>query len=156
MLLPLPLALPLPSPLFTLPEEEQQHVGQIRATGRLRARVFSSCQPRTVAVAVEVGLVEVVVAVPVAVVKLPVEMNVKYQSRKIKHVNMMESRPIKALVISRYLSHAAAPLGALSNTRMRTRARIACPQYWYAPRPRPRSARAARASTSFDRLPENE
>ena len=37
--------------------------------------MFSSCQPRTVAVAVEVGLVEVVVAVPVAVVKLPVEMN---------------------------------------------------------------------------------
>ena len=67
---------------FPLPEEEQQHVSQIRATGRLRARVFSSCQPRTVAVAVEVGLVEVVVAVPVAVVKLPVEMNVKYQSRK--------------------------------------------------------------------------
>ena len=64
----LPLSLPLPSPLFTLPEEEQQHVGQIRATGRLRARVFSSCQPRTVAVAVEVGLGEVAVAVVVAVV----------------------------------------------------------------------------------------
>ena len=50
-----------------LPEEEQQHVSQIRATGRLRARVFSSCQPRTVAVAVEVGVVRVEVAVAVAV-----------------------------------------------------------------------------------------
>ena len=69
-------------PLFRLPEEEQQHVGQIRATGRLRARVFSSCQPRTVEVAVEGGVVVVVVAVLVAVVKLPVEKNVKYQSRK--------------------------------------------------------------------------
>ena len=73
-------------PLFTLPEEEQQHVGQIRATGRLRARVFFSCQPRTVGVAVEVGaeaVVVAVVAVPVAVAKLiPVEKNVKYQSRK--------------------------------------------------------------------------
>ena len=65
--LSLPLSLPLSSPLFSLPEEEQQHVGQIRATGRLRARVFSSGQPRTVGVAVEVGLVAVVVAVVVAV-----------------------------------------------------------------------------------------
>ena len=39
--LSLPLSLPLSSPLLRLPEEEQQHVGQIRATGRLRARVFS-------------------------------------------------------------------------------------------------------------------
>ena len=153
----LPLSLPLSSPLLRLPEEEQQHVGQIRATGRLRARVFFSCQFRTVQVAVDVGAAVVAVAVPVAVAKLiPVEKNVKYQLRKINHVNMMESRPIKSLVLSRYLSHAAAPLGALSNTRMRTRARIACPQYWYAPRPRPRSARAASASTSFDRLRENE
>ena len=53
--------------LFSLPEEEQQHVSQIRATGRLRARVFSSCQPRTVAVAVGVGVVLVEVAVAVAV-----------------------------------------------------------------------------------------
>ena len=59
MLFSLPLSLPLPSPLFTLPEEEQQHVGQIRATGRLRARVFSCCQPRTVGVAVAVGVEEV-------------------------------------------------------------------------------------------------
>ena len=51
-----------------MPEEEQQHVGQIRATGRLRARVFSSCQPRTVCVAVEVGIEVVAVAVEVAVV----------------------------------------------------------------------------------------
>ena len=50
-----------------MPEEEQQHVGQIRATGRLRARVFSSCQPRTVGVAVVVGLEETLVAVVVAV-----------------------------------------------------------------------------------------
>ena len=63
----LPLPLPLSSPLLRLPEEEQQHVGQIRATGRLRARVFSSCQPRTVQVAVEVGVVEVNYAVVVAV-----------------------------------------------------------------------------------------
>ena len=54
--------------LFTLPEEEQQHVGQIRATERLRARVFSSRQPRTVGVAVLVGEHAVVVAVAVAVV----------------------------------------------------------------------------------------
>ena len=56
---------------FPLPEEEQQHVSQIRATGRLRARVFSSCQFRTVGVAVVVGeevLVAVVVAVAVATV----------------------------------------------------------------------------------------
>ena len=53
---------------FPLPEEEQQHVGQIRATGRLRARVFSSCQPRTVGVAVEQGADAVAVAVVVAVV----------------------------------------------------------------------------------------
>ena len=65
--LSLPLSLPLSSPLFSLPEEEQQHVGQIRATGRLRAKVFSSCQPRTVQVAVPVGVVDVVVAVEVAV-----------------------------------------------------------------------------------------
>ena len=64
----LPLLMPLPSPLFTLPEEEQQHVGQIRATGRLRARVFSSCQFRTVQVAVLVGEEFVLVAVAVAVV----------------------------------------------------------------------------------------
>ena len=63
----LPLSLPLSSPLLRLPEEEQQHVGQIRATGRLRARVFFSSQFRTVHVAVLVG-VEVVVAVEVAVV----------------------------------------------------------------------------------------
>ena len=63
----LPLPLPLSSPLFSLPEEEQQHVGQIRATGRLRARVFSSCQPRTVAVAVEEGEEPVAVAVVIAV-----------------------------------------------------------------------------------------
>ena len=31
--LSLPLSLPLSSPLFSLPEEEQQHVGQIRALG---------------------------------------------------------------------------------------------------------------------------
>ena len=66
--LSLPLSLPLSSPLFTLPEEEQQHVGQIRATGRLRARVFFSCQFRTVQVAVLVGPEQVVVAVAVAVV----------------------------------------------------------------------------------------
>ena len=66
--LSLPLELPLFSPLLRLPEEEQQHVGQIRATGRLRARVFFSCQFRTVQVAVEVGLVEVKFAVAVAVV----------------------------------------------------------------------------------------
>ena len=65
--LKLPLLLPFSSPLFTLPEEEQQHVGQIRATGRLRARVFFSCQFRTVQVAVLVGL-DVLVAVVVAVV----------------------------------------------------------------------------------------
>ena len=65
--LSLPLLLPLPSPLFTLPEEEQQPVGQIRATGRLRAREFSSCQPRTVGVAVLVGEPLVLVAVAVAV-----------------------------------------------------------------------------------------
>ena len=69
--LPLPLAaklpLPLMSSLFPLPEEEQQHVGQIRATGRLPARVFFSCQFRTVGVAVLVGD-EVLVAVAVAVV----------------------------------------------------------------------------------------
>ena len=52
---------------FPLPEEEQQHVSQIRATGRLRARVFSSCQPRTVGVAVPVGEEVVLVAVEVAV-----------------------------------------------------------------------------------------
>ena len=63
-----PLSLPLKLPLFTLPEEEQQHnVGQIKATGRLRARVFCSCQFRTVGVAVEVGVVLVEVAVDVAV-----------------------------------------------------------------------------------------
>ena len=47
--LSLPLSLPttlfspvfLSKSLFTSTEEEQQHVGQIRATGRLRARVFS-------------------------------------------------------------------------------------------------------------------
>ena len=48
--------------------------------------MFFSCQPRTVGVAVEVGaeaVVVAVVAVPVAVAKLiPVEKNVKYQSRK--------------------------------------------------------------------------
>ena len=64
----MPLSLPLPSPLFTLPEEEQQHVGQIRATGRLRARVFFSCQFRTVQVAVLVGEEVILVAVEVAVV----------------------------------------------------------------------------------------
>ena len=64
----LPLKLPLSSPLFTLPEEEQQHnVGQIKATWRLRVRVFCSCQFRTVGVAVEVGVVLVEVAVDVAV-----------------------------------------------------------------------------------------
>ena len=42
-------------------------VRSIRATGRLRARVFFSCQFRTVGVAVEVGPGEVVVAVVVAV-----------------------------------------------------------------------------------------
>ena len=52
---------------FPLPEEEQQHVSQIRATGRLRARVFSSCQFRTVHVAVKVGVVPVAVAVAIAV-----------------------------------------------------------------------------------------
>ena len=78
-------------------------------------------------------------------------------TNQVKSINKYDEKTTKSLVIiSRYLSHAAAPLGALSNTRMRTRARIACPQYWYAPRPRPRSARAASASTSFDRLPENE
>ena len=51
-----------------MPEEEQQHVGQIRATGRVRARVFFSCRFRTVHVAVEVGAVVVAVAVEVAVV----------------------------------------------------------------------------------------
>ena len=66
--LSLPLSLPLPSPLFTLPEEEQQHVGQIRATGRLRARVFFSCQFRTVQVAVPVGALAIEPAVQVAVV----------------------------------------------------------------------------------------
>ena len=66
--LSLPLSLPLPSPLFSLPEEEQQHVGQIRATGSLRARVFFSCQFRTVGVAVLVGERVVLVAVEVAVV----------------------------------------------------------------------------------------
>ena len=63
----LPLSLPLPSPLFRLPEEEEQHEGQIRATGRLRARVFFSCQFRTVQVAVQVGVIAVVFAVVVAV-----------------------------------------------------------------------------------------
>ena len=63
----LPLTLPLSSPLLRLPDEKQQHVGQIRATGRLRARVFFSCQFRTVQVAVPVGVVDVVVAVEVAV-----------------------------------------------------------------------------------------
>ena len=53
---------------FPLPEEEQQHVSQIRATGRLRARVFSSCQFRTVQVAVPVGEPLVAGAVVVAVV----------------------------------------------------------------------------------------
>ena len=56
--------------LFSLPEEEQQHVSQIRATGRLRARVFFSCQFRTVQVAVEVGEPLVLVAVVVAVARL--------------------------------------------------------------------------------------
>ena len=63
----MPLSLPLSSPLFTLPEEEEQHVGQIRATGRLHARVFFSCQFRTVHVAVPVGVLGVLVAVVVAV-----------------------------------------------------------------------------------------
>ena len=66
-MLSLPLKLPFWLPLFPLPEEEQQHVGQIRATGRLRARVFSSCQPRTVPIAVEVGVILVESAVVVAV-----------------------------------------------------------------------------------------
>ncbi len=64
----MPLKLPLSLPLLSLPEEEQQHVGQIRATGRLRARVFSSCQFRTVQVAVLVGEEVILVAVEVAVV----------------------------------------------------------------------------------------
>ena len=63
----LPLSLPLSSPLLRLPVEEQRHVGQIRATGRLRARVFFSCQFRTVQVAVPVGVVAIRVAVVVAV-----------------------------------------------------------------------------------------
>ena len=67
--LSLPLSLPLKLPRFRLPEEEQQHVGQIRATWRLRARVLFSCQFRTVQVAVIVGVeVGVAVAVVVAVV----------------------------------------------------------------------------------------
>ena len=52
---------------FPLPEEEQQHVGQIRATGRLRARVFFSCQFRTVQVAVTVGALAIEPAVVNAV-----------------------------------------------------------------------------------------
>ena len=59
--------------------------------------MFSSCQPRTVQVAVIVGALAirvavgvaveegaeaVAVAVAIAVVRLPVEKNVKYQSRK--------------------------------------------------------------------------
>ena len=44
------------------------YIGQIRATGRLRARVFFSCQFRTVQVAVEVRLVVVRKAVVVAVI----------------------------------------------------------------------------------------
>ena len=65
--LSLPLSLPLKLPRFRLPEEEQQHVGQIRATWRLRARVLFSCQFRTVQVAVLVGLEGIAVAVAVAV-----------------------------------------------------------------------------------------
>ena len=44
--------------------------------------VAASCQPRTVEVAVEEGAEAVAVAVAIAVVRLPVEKNVKYQSRK--------------------------------------------------------------------------
>ena len=66
--LSLPLSLPFSLPLFSLPEKEQQHVGQIRATGRLRARVVFSCQFRTVQVAVPAGEEPVAVAVVVAVV----------------------------------------------------------------------------------------
>ena len=50
-----------------LKKKSNMYIGQIRATRRLRARVFFSCQFRTVQVAVLVGPEGVVVAVVVAV-----------------------------------------------------------------------------------------
>ena len=77
--------------------------------------MFSCCQPRTVGVAVAVGVEEVQEVQIVAEIQevqiyflsfqerdqeLPERrINVKYQSRN-NHVNTMESRPIKSLVLS--------------------------------------------------------